>query len=79
MYDRLHSAWASEFDLPRDDVMGLVHIPDNSGYVIPHMGRLERGEQNVSFQNILRIANAIHCKPSELFAEVGLRCEAIFG
>jgi transcriptional regulator with XRE-family HTH domain len=37
-----------------------------------HMGKLERGERNVSFLNILRIANAMHCKPSELFAEVGL-------
>ncbi|USX25535.1 helix-turn-helix domain-containing protein [Oxalobacteraceae bacterium OTU3CINTB1] len=37
-----------------------------------HMGKLERGERNVSFLNILRIANAIHCKPSELFQAAGL-------
>ncbi|WP_256077679.1 helix-turn-helix domain-containing protein [Massilia sp. YIM B04103] len=37
-----------------------------------HMGKLERGERNVSFLNILRIARAIGCKPSELFSEVGL-------
>lgn len=37
-----------------------------------HMGKLERGERNVSFLNILRIARAIGCKPSELFAGVGL-------
>lgn len=34
MYNRLHSAWASALDLPPDDVKGLVHFPDNAGYVI---------------------------------------------
>lgn len=37
-----------------------------------HMGKLERGERNVSFLNILRIAKAMHCKPSELFEDAGL-------
>lgn len=37
-----------------------------------HMGKLERGERNVSFLNILRIARAVGCKPSELFAEIGM-------
>ncbi|MES2047479.1 MAG: helix-turn-helix transcriptional regulator [Pseudomonadota bacterium] len=37
-----------------------------------HMGKLERGERNVSFLNILRIAKAIKCKPSDLFVEIGL-------
>ncbi|WP_415765676.1 helix-turn-helix domain-containing protein [Pseudomonas sp. ZB1P45] len=37
-----------------------------------HMGKIERGERNVTFLNILRIAKAIQCKPSELLAEAGL-------
>lgn len=37
-----------------------------------HMGKIERGERNVTFLNILRIAKAIQCKPSELFVDAGL-------
>ncbi len=37
-----------------------------------HMGKIERGERNVTFLNILRIAKAIGCKPSDLLAESGL-------
>lgn len=37
-----------------------------------HMGKIERGERNVTFLNILRIARAIECKPSELMADAGL-------
>ncbi|MFA0945797.1 MULTISPECIES: helix-turn-helix domain-containing protein [Pseudomonas syringae group] len=37
-----------------------------------HMGKIERGERNVTFLNILRIANAIGCKPSDLLIDVGL-------
>lgn len=37
-----------------------------------HMGKIERGERNVTFLNILRIAKAIRRKPSELFVDAGL-------
>lgn len=37
-----------------------------------HMGKIERGERNVTFLNILRIAKAIQCKPSELLVDAGL-------
>lgn len=37
-----------------------------------HMGKIERGERNVTFLNILRIARAMQCKPSDLFIEAGL-------
>lgn len=37
-----------------------------------HMGKIERGERNVTFLNILRIAVAIRCKPSELLQDAGL-------
>ena len=31
-----------------------------------HMGKIERGERNVTFLNILRIAKALSSKPSDL-------------
>lgn len=34
-----------------------------------YMGAIERGERNISFMNIRRIASALDLKPSELFAE----------
>lgn len=37
-----------------------------------HMGKIERGERNVTFLNILRISKAIQCKPSDLLIEAGL-------
>lgn len=37
-----------------------------------HMGKIERGERNVSLLNILRIARAIGAKPSDLLSESGI-------
>jgi len=37
-----------------------------------HMGKIERGERNVSLLNILRIARAIGLKPSDLLSAAGL-------
>ncbi len=37
-----------------------------------HMGKIERGERNVTFLNIIRIAAALSCKPSELMQHAGL-------
>lgn len=37
-----------------------------------HMGKIERGERNVTFLNILRIAKAIHCRPSDLLVDADL-------
>lgn len=37
-----------------------------------HMGKIERGERNVTFLNILRIAKAIGCQPSSLLIDAGL-------
>lgn len=33
-----------------------------------YVGQVERGERNVSLDNIHRLAEALHKKPSELFA-----------
>jgi transcriptional regulator with XRE-family HTH domain len=37
-----------------------------------YVGQVERGEKNVSFQNIARIASALGLKPSELFGRARL-------
>lgn len=35
-----------------------------------YIGSVERGERNVSLQNIVSIAYALKCKPSQLLAEI---------
>lgn len=37
-----------------------------------HMGKIERGERNVTLLNVVRIANAIQCRASDLLIEAGL-------
>ena len=33
-----------------------------------HMGKIERGERNVSLLNLIRICAALHTRPSEILA-----------
>jgi transcriptional regulator with XRE-family HTH domain len=47
-------------------------LADAAGVDRSHMGKIERGERNVTFLNIARIANAVGCKPSELLFDSGL-------
>ncbi|AFM64467.1 MULTISPECIES: helix-turn-helix domain-containing protein [Pseudomonas] len=47
-------------------------LADASSIDRSHMGKIERGERNVTFLNICRIAAAIGCKPSELLMDAGL-------
>lgn len=47
-------------------------LADYAGIDRSHMGKLERGERNVSFLNIVRIAKAMECKPSDLLVDAGL-------
>lgn len=37
-----------------------------------HMGKIERGERNVTFLNLVRIAQAIQCNPSDLCRDADL-------
>lgn len=52
--------------------MSQEALADYAGIDRSHMGRIERGERNVSLLNILRIANAIDCKVSELFIDADI-------
>ena len=47
-------------------------LADAAGIDRSHMGKIERGERNVTFLNIVRIANAVQCKPSDLLLDAGL-------
>ncbi|MGD9810913.1 MAG: helix-turn-helix domain-containing protein [Sphingobium sp.] len=37
-----------------------------------HMGKIERGERNVSILNLIRVANALNRKPGDLLNQAGL-------
>ncbi|ARL53656.1 MULTISPECIES: helix-turn-helix domain-containing protein [pseudomallei group] len=37
-----------------------------------HLGKIERGERNVTFMNIIRIARVMQLLPSELLRNAGL-------
>ena len=37
-----------------------------------HMGKIERGERNVSVLNILKIAAALNCPASAIFIDAGM-------
>ncbi|MGR3894361.1 helix-turn-helix domain-containing protein [Pseudomonas sp. 1176_21] len=47
-------------------------LADAAGVDRSHMGKIERGERNVTFLNLLRIAGAVGCKPSELLVDASL-------
>lgn len=54
--------------------MGLSQeaLADAAGIDRSHMGKIERGERNVTMLNIARIATALHAKPSEILHAAGL-------
>jgi transcriptional regulator with XRE-family HTH domain len=47
-------------------------LADASGVDRSHMGRIERGERNVTFLNVARIACALKLKPSDILISAGL-------
>jgi transcriptional regulator with XRE-family HTH domain len=47
-------------------------LADAAGIDRSHMGKIERGERNVTLLNVARIAKAVGCKPSDLLASAGL-------
>lgn len=57
----------------RRKALGLSQeaFADVAGIDRSHMGKIERGERNVTLLNVGRIAGAIHCTPSELLHAAG--------
>ena len=47
-------------------------MADAAGIDRSHMGKIERGERNVTLLNIARIAKALGRKPSDLLASADL-------
>ena len=52
--------------------MSQEALADAAGIDRSHMGKIERGERNITFMNIARVATALDKLPSELLAEAGL-------
>jgi transcriptional regulator with XRE-family HTH domain len=59
-------------DLRRTIGMSQEALADASGLDRSHMGEVERGKRNVSFLNVVRIADALNVKISDLMARAGL-------
>ncbi len=51
--------------------MSQEALADCAGIDRSHMGKIERGERNVSIMNLERIATAVDCKVSELLIDAG--------
>lgn len=47
-------------------------LADAAGIDRSHMGKIERGERNVTLLNIAKIADALERKPSDLLVIAGL-------
>ena len=47
-------------------------LADAAGIDRSHMGKIERGERNVTLLNLVRISKAIGCKPSDLLVAASL-------
>ncbi len=52
-------------------------LADRSGLHRTYVGGIERGERNVSFGNLLKLANALEVRPSELLARYEVCLSAI--
>lgn len=52
--------------------MSQEALADAAGLDRSHMGKIERGERNVTLLNVIRLATALDCKPSDLLADAGL-------
>lgn len=46
-------------------------LADAAGIDRSHMGKIERGERNVTILNVARIAAALNAQPSQLLREAG--------
>lgn len=52
--------------------MSQEALADAAGIDRSHVGRIERGERNVTLLNLARLASALKMKPSEILAAAGL-------
>lgn len=52
--------------------MSQEALADAAGVDRSHMGKVERGERNVTILNVVRIAAALSERPSELLSAAGM-------
>lgn len=52
--------------------MSQEALADAAGMDRAHMGKIERGERNVTLLNLLKIAEALGARGSEVLADAGL-------
>lgn len=52
--------------------MSQEALADAAGIDRSHMGKIERGERNVTLLNLIRIATALNQKPSDLLSAASL-------
>lgn len=52
--------------------MSQEALADEAGLDRSHMGRIERGERNVTLLNLVKVAEALRCPLSSLFERAGL-------
>ncbi len=65
-------------ELRRSAGISQEGLADRSSLHRTYVGGIERGERNVSFSNLLRLANALGVRPSELLARSeSLSCSAV--
>lgn len=57
----------------RRQLLGLSQeaLAHHAGIDRSHMGKIERGERNVTLLNIERVAGELQCLPSDLLSEAG--------
>lgn len=58
--------------LRRAAAMSQETLADNSGIDRSHLGRIERGERNLTFLNLARIADALKVRASQIVADAEL-------
>jgi len=46
-------------------------LADEAGVHRTFMGSVERGERNISLENVVKIAKALNCKPTKLLEYIG--------
>lgn len=52
--------------------MSQEALADLAGIDRSHMGKIERGERNVTILNIVRVAEALGCRSSDLLIDASL-------
>jgi transcriptional regulator with XRE-family HTH domain len=53
-------------ELRLDQGISQEALADQAGVHRTFMGSVERGERNISLENIVKIAKALNCRPSKL-------------